>query len=117
MNTSTANPYPTQAESKYTKRASRTDNYSVSGYLNYAKTIGKNHNINVMAGMQYDRRDYEITGTSATDIQSELGIINGNGVISIAEAKKNSYALLSYFGRLNYNYNQKYLTLIPQLFQ
>lgn len=26
-----------------------------------------------------------------------------------AEAKKNSYALLSYFGRLNYNYNQKYL--------
>ncbi len=62
-----------------------------------------------MAGMQYDRRDYEITGTSATDIQSELGIINGNGVISIAEAKKNSYALLSYFGRLNYNYNQRYL--------
>ena len=54
VNTSTANPYPTQAESKYTKRASRTDNYSVSGYLNYAKTIGKNHNINVMAGMQYD---------------------------------------------------------------
>lgn len=109
VNTSTANPYPTQAESKYTKRASRTDNYSVSGYLNYAKTIGKNHNINAMAGMQYDRRDYEITGTSATDIQSELGIINGNGVISIAEAKKNSYALLSYFGRLNYNYNQRYL--------
>lgn len=109
VNTTTANPYPTQDNSQYNKSFSRTDNYSVSGYLNYAKNIAEKHDINVMVGMQYDRRDYEYTGTSAKDIQPELGIINGNGVISISKAQKNSYALLSYFTRLNYNYKQRYL--------
>lgn len=108
-NNTTANPFPTQNESAYTKRSSRTDNYSISGYLNYAKTFKEDHNINAMFGMQYDGREYQLTATTAKDIQPELNIINGEGVISIAGANNNSYSILSYFGRLNYNYKQRYL--------
>ena len=104
-------PYPTQEESLYVKRNYRTDNYMVSGFLNYAKTIKSNHNINAMVGMQYERRDYETNATSAKNIQQELNVIKGSGEISLPKngSQKNSEAILSCFGRLNYDYMHRYL--------
>ena len=117
VNTSTANPYPTQAESKYTKRASRTDNYSVSGYLNYAKTIGKNHNINVMAGYSWQHFYYRDLSIYKSNVTENLGTkegwtynddegryIQNNNTPSPWE----NY-LVSFFGRLNYNFKERYL--------
>ena len=117
VNTSTANPYPTQAESKYTKRASRTDNYSVSGYLNYAKTIGKNHNINVMAGYSWQHfyyANHDITYSNPTE---DLGAKEGytydeNERHYIRDDHRRipyENYLISFFGRLNYNFMDRYL--------
>lgn len=101
--------WPTPAESSYTKSSSRTDNYTVSGYLNYAKRFFENHNLNLMAGTQYEFKEHELNGTKAMNIQSELEVINGSGTIYIDKSERYQEALLSYFSRLGYDYKSKYM--------
>lgn len=104
---------PTQANSKYTKAFANTDYYMTSGYLNWNKTIAKNHNLTAMIGAQYNYTLSERTQLSAKDIKSSLEIPNGSGEITI-DTRDNATtkweeALMSYFGRFNYDYRQRYL--------
>jgi TonB-linked SusC/RagA family outer membrane protein len=104
---------PTQANSKYTKAFANTDYYMISGYLNWSKSIAKKHNLTAMAGAQYNYTRNERTQLSAKDIKSSLEIPNGSGEITI-DTKDNATikweeALMSYFGRLNYDFQQRYL--------
>ena len=100
---------PIPENSSYTKTDQRTDDYTASGYLNYAKTFWNKYNLNVMIGAQYTRTDFNCHGTSAKNIQSSLNVINGEGEIKISKAEKWSEAIMSYFSRINYDYSQKYL--------
>lgn len=45
---------PTQANSTYTQTSSRTDFYSVSGYLAANKTFAQKHKLNLTLGAQYE---------------------------------------------------------------
>ena len=99
---------PTKEKSSYTQTNSRTDFYSVSGYLNAHKQFG-DHNTALTIGSQYEFKDYTYFGIKATDIQEGLEIINGTGDITIDKAQRYQNAILSYFGRLNYDYKGRYL--------
>ena len=100
---------PTPDKSSYTKTDQRTDDYMASGYLNYATSILNKHNFNAMFGAQYTRTDFNSHGTTALNIQPSLNVINGEGEKKISKAEKWSEAIMSYFTRINYNYNYKYL--------
>lgn len=102
-------PYPRQEDSYYEKSYQMTNNYSASAYLTYAKRFGEAHNLDVLLGVQYDRMDYEFSGTQANDILSSLEVLNGSGAIKISEARKYEEAMMSYYMRLNYNWKEKYL--------
>ena len=102
-------PYPKMSDNYYEKSMSRTESYTASAYLSYDKTFGNDHNLKIMAGVQYDRMGYELTGTQASDIQSSLEVLNGSGTIKISGATKYEEAMLSYYSRLNYNWKERYL--------
>lgn len=100
---------PTQDESSYENTFSRTDYYMGSGYLNYHNTFADAHNFSAMAGAQYNYMQYKGTGVSVKDINPDLEVPNGQGEIKLSNAAKYHEAMMSYFGRLNYDYKERYL--------
>lgn len=106
---------PKQESTEYSKSFARTDYYSVSAYLNYHDTFAEKHNVSAMAGVQYNMKEYDYTVVTAKDIQSTLEVINGSGDVvfrnsgNTAGPSKWQEAMMSYFGRLNYNYMSRYL--------
>lgn len=99
---------PTADQSYYKQTSSRTDFYSFSGYLNGHHDFG-DHSLSVTLGGQYEFKDYTYFGVEAKNIQTGLEIVNGSGEITISNKEHYQFAVASLFGRLNYNYRQKYL--------
>jgi len=77
-------------------------NYSklLDAYLTFNKEFGL-HNLNVVAGY-----GYQYFNTYAYSYDSEL-FEQGNDQYQFVD--RNQFALLSYFGRANYNYDNKYI--------
>jgi TonB-linked SusC/RagA family outer membrane protein len=76
--------------------------------LNYVKSFDK-HNFNLLAGYSYNVFNYENYSISASGFPSDdvetinvASTTNGSGT-------KSKNTLISYFGRLQYDYNEKYL--------
>ncbi len=83
-------------------------NYTVDNIFSYSNVFGK-HSIDAMIGTSWMReyyRDMSISSGSTDLGASSVTVFNGSG--SIAEDEYNS-ALLSFFARLNYDFNDKYL--------
>lgn len=99
---------PTQENSKYTKSYANTDYYMVSGYLNWHKTLANKHNLSAMAGAQYNYTQYERTETAIKNIKPSLEVPNGSGEKTVKPEKWHE-AMMSYFGRLGYDYKGRYL--------
>lgn len=102
-------PFPTQDDSSYTKSSARTDNYTAAAFLSYTTQLNEVHGLTAMVGTQYDRTEYEYSSTKAKNVDSTLGVLNGTGIVSIDKVDKWKEAIMSYFGRVNYNYKEKYL--------
>ena len=106
---------PTQDESYFRQTSTRTDFYSFSGYVNAHKTFWDKHNTSLMLGVQYELKDMEGFGAEYSDILKGVDVINGNGNLILYTKDNwlpnNNYrnAILSYFGRLNYDFDGKYL--------
>lgn len=98
---------PTQEKSSYSNSFSRTDYYMESAYANYHNTFG-DHNLSVMVGEQYNYKQYKYTLVSIEDINDNLEVPNGQGTQSLSASKWHE-AMMSYFGRLNYDYRSRYL--------
>ncbi len=99
---------PTQADSQYTKSSGRTDFYSVQAYFDWNRTFRDVHNLKLMAGWQYNLKEYNYVSTTAKDIQGALDVINGAGEITTG-GNNWQEAIMSYYGRANYDYRSKYL--------
>ena len=77
-------------------------NQLFDAYLTYKKSINDIHNLNIVAGYSYQK--FEFRNDS---YDSELEELEGD--IQFEFIDKSENVLLSYFGRLNYDYNGKYL--------
>lgn len=106
---------PKQDATSYSKSFSRTDFYAASGYLNFHETLKEKHTLSAMIGAQYNLKQYDYTVVTAKDIQSSLEILNGSGTMTLKDSNNSGgpakwhEAMMSYFGRFNYNYLSKYL--------
>jgi TonB-linked SusC/RagA family outer membrane protein len=86
---------------------------SFTGYLEYNKSISK-HNINLMVGSSHEENDFEQKNLSGRNLLSnDLFTLNLSDKTDIKYLTANSWesdwALTSFFGRVGYNYNMKYL--------
>lgn len=101
---------PTQENSYYKQTSSRTDFYSVSAYLAAKKTLAEKHNMSLTLGTQYEFKDYTYFGVQVKDIQEGIEIVHGSGEVTLSgDEKRYQNAVLSYFGRFNYDYDGRYL--------
>jgi TonB-dependent starch-binding outer membrane protein SusC len=80
-------------------------------YLTYNVKLGEAHNITAMVGTEAQRSDWEgiqITKKNFTsnDIQN---LSQGDDKTSSTTGWKDASSLMSYFGRFNYNYSDRYL--------
>jgi len=87
-------------------------NWVFTNYLTWAHTYG-HHSIKVMAGMESERDYGEWFGLTASDLMSEenhlIYIDNASGnLASSGYGLASDVTYLSYFGRLNYNFSEKY---------
>ena len=104
---------PVAENSYYRATSSQTDFYSAAAYANAHKKFGK-HDLGLTLGTQYELTNYETWGAEVLNIQNGLEIINGSGEVSLSGAsneKPNKYqaAILSFYGRFNYSYDDRYL--------
>lgn len=94
-----------------TERNSRTYRSSFEGYLDYIHNFPQNHNLKVMAGVQYET--YRKRGNSATqdglmsDILDDLDLAAGD-TYELTDGKTR-FRTLGVFGRVNYDWNGRYL--------
>lgn len=84
-----------------------------NGTLQYTKTIAQDHNIDAMVGTEFYDRAYKYFAASGsgapTDDFQDLGLTStAEGKRSI-DSEHSQYRILSYFGRVNYDYKGRYL--------
>ena len=98
--------------SGYNEGWSRSDQYNWINTLSYAKTIGK-HSFSAIAGsdaLKYHYRGVSINTVGIPDDQLSISASNATGRVATGSPSESS--LLSYFGRVTYDYNGKYLATV-----
>jgi len=86
-------------------------NYTIENILNYTKSIGK-HNFNLTGVQSFQRNNFETNGVTVQDIPSETQQFYNFGNAAIIEGVRSDLiqrSILSYMGRVNYGFNDKYL--------
>lgn len=83
-------------------------------YLTYNKVLNNDHNLGGLLGVSFQKWRFDRTGLDGMFFPSDnIRTLNAAGVISGHEANVASeHAMLSYFGRLSYDYKSKYLAEI-----
>ena len=78
--------------------------------LTYDLNIEDKHAITALAGMQVESNEIKLTGAQKSDPPKEgLTQVDAGTSNEIASGNLTNWRMLSYFGRLNYNFQEKYL--------
>jgi len=100
-----------KSENSWVKNTNEDVLYQVyGGFINYNRTFGE-HTVALVAGMTAEKNDYKKIYTFRKDMSvDELDDINlGSASTSEATGGSNQVGLVSYLGRLNYDYKGIYL--------
>jgi TonB-linked SusC/RagA family outer membrane protein len=85
--------------------------FLINGLINYKTTIGANHNISLLAGMETRKGGSEnFSAYRRYFVSTDLPQLNAGGSNALNNTgTASSNARLNYFGRVNYNFQEKYL--------
>lgn len=91
------------------KGNSRTTGFTGNNVLTYTTTINTLHNIKAMAGLEYYEYNYKTLNGSRSGFPV-LGLDEPVGASQLGSftGLLDQYKLFSYFGNVDYNFNQKY---------
>ena len=109
---STSSNYISDATvTELTEQRNDTFSHTTQFYANYQKTFGQNHNFSAMIG--YENYWYEEEGLQASNSSfphSLIPYLSAGGTDAVTAESNNVYELArrSYFGRVMYNYANKY---------
>lgn len=94
-----------------TETVTRWSRYTLDALANYAKTFNEDHNLKVMAGYKIEKYDYRTLNAFRKDFPSSdiTDLSGGDSSTQTNSGYSRELALLSYFGRINYDYKGKYL--------
>ena len=112
------NPY-VYDKTSYVSESNLKENYfNVNIYSDYTFSVNDVHNMHVMAGFQaenlnqkyYSLQRNGIMFTNKPDADLTTGLdYDGNPITPSVRGYRNSWSTAGFFGRFNYNYNDKYL--------
>jgi TonB-linked SusC/RagA family outer membrane protein len=104
-------PGTTLASATTRREADRRDQYTATATLNYNRTFAVDHNVSALLG--YEQFYYNTRGFDATKIGllnfSVTDITTGSEMQNIGGDVERDYGMISFFGRVNYAYQGKYL--------
>jgi len=87
----------------------QTYQYVWTNTLNYRKSFNDVHEINVLAGSEYNKYyQYFLTVSGSGMPSDKLSTLDNAASIDNGGSRKNEWALMSYFGMLSYSFDQKY---------
>lgn len=93
-----------------------TSNHNLfDAYVNYSKKLADVHSLQLMAGYSYEKNSSEYRQMSAKGFSTDLYTYNNMSAASTITGKwsyKGENILISYFGRANYSYKDKYLLTV-----
>ncbi len=95
-----------------TDRSGNTKNAEVVNWLNentltYFESFGK-HEIDAVVGFTTQKNVYNYSEVVASDFPDDIIRTMNNGKVKTGSSDMNEWSLLSYLGRINYRYNNKY---------
>jgi len=97
-----------EQESYRLERRDELNQYAFESLVKYNKSFGK-HNFNSILGFEYTQRDFYRQESEAVgftdDFNNNIALADGGTTYTDNGTDK----LVSYFGRINYDYNEKYL--------
>jgi TonB-linked SusC/RagA family outer membrane protein len=112
------NPYPVNRESYVSEYGYRQNFYNTNIYTEYANQLNTGHSYKLMVGFQSElseirtllakRNGIIVPGLPVLDITSGTDF-DGKTVTPSVSGKYDDWATLGYFGRINYDYKQRYL--------
>lgn len=86
--------------------------HQIDYFLTYNKSWNKTHNLKVVAGSQYETYRSAGTDTSMTNLSNDnldsFSAVTPESMLSMSQTV-NAYKTLGFFGRVNYDYQSKYL--------
>lgn len=113
------NPYPAQRLESQVHEDYRKDNYwNINAYTDYTHSFKNGHNFRGMLGFQAEEMNRKVFGLNRIGIivpdLPEIDITtgldsNGKAIPPTVSGSRASWSTVGFFGRLNYDYNGKYL--------
>ena len=94
---------------------SRETYWSTENYLTYNKKIGTKHDFTGLLGLSWQGTNYFNISASSQNFSTDYFLFNNIGAGSQQNpggSNRSSFAFNSYFGRINYTYNRKYLVTV-----
>lgn len=101
----------TNKRSSLEEKETRIFNQTFENRLNYNTQIGK-HSLDLMAAITYETRDkdwFSAYGAGAIGNEEDYEVIGAHPESHKADGIRISTSMMSYLGRLNYSYDNKYL--------
>lgn len=97
--------------SKVTEASERTNYFNTNIYSEYSRTIADAHHIKVMAGFQAELNKWRQLQATKNDLITESipNINAATGESFIDKSKLTHWTTAGFFGRLNYDYKERYL--------
>ena len=82
----------------------------VNGTLNYKDTFKDKHNLDVMVGSEYfGYNEFMMEAKTQNSPTDDIPTLNAGASRTSTKSEKTGYRIASVFGRVNYNYQMKYL--------
>jgi TonB-linked SusC/RagA family outer membrane protein len=88
------------------------NDYLLEATANYTKTVGTSHNFNLLLGVSEQKTKRDNNSESNTGFITDAFLWNnlnaGTGTKTVSSSRQENM-IASYFGRINYNYKERYL--------
>lgn len=86
---------------------------NTNNYFTFTPKLGEDHSLSVTAGMSYLQNDYSTTQVAGELFPSDIiKKLTAAASITFGSSTAQRYTFLSYFGRANYAYKDKYLASV-----
>ncbi|MBP1614838.1 MAG: TonB-dependent receptor [Bacteroidetes bacterium] len=82
--------------------------YTSTNTLNYTQSFADVHHLNVMAGMEYWKSNYEYLYAGGQDLLGDMQELAAASDFFSSNSETTKEVLISYFGRAEYSYADKY---------
>lgn len=98
-------------QSSSSRSASNSNDWTLKTYLTYNGTFARKHNLSAMVGHEAQESNWEsLSGSRTGFLFNSVHELNaGDALTASAYSSRGSSAIESYFGRFNYNYDDRYL--------